>query len=299
MRRLSPTDPAARVLRQEVHFACPVCGHPILTYHHFDPPWREKEHNDPSGIIALCGPCHGDAEGGRWTKAELHELKKEAPTRETLRKNFPWRVQENQQIVHRLGGNYASKSSVILALNGRPVLTEERSLEGLLLFSLEIRDPNDEVQLEIVQNSLSVDTLGIWDIHLNTYGNHIEFRPHRGEIALDLRLSRYTLKEIEEQFWTDEMKAYSKMTASTIETITRYSGSIEDVARRGISMSMEYLSQQCLDSAGNIVVVDIDNATLNSGGRQLIIRNGMRVIDGRNNEFGSNKAWGSRISFNF
>lgn len=55
---LSRTPPieVRRQLRKEVNFGCPVdgCGIPYLTWHHFDPPWNEKEHHDPNGMLALC-----------------------------------------------------------------------------------------------------------------------------------------------------------------------------------------------------------------------------------------------------
>jgi hypothetical protein len=41
-------------LRTEVGYGCPICRSPFLTWHHFDPPYRVRPHNDPEGMIALC-----------------------------------------------------------------------------------------------------------------------------------------------------------------------------------------------------------------------------------------------------
>jgi len=43
---------------------------------HFDPPWREREHHDPAGMIALCLQHHKEADAGTFTEAQLKQLKK-------------------------------------------------------------------------------------------------------------------------------------------------------------------------------------------------------------------------------
>lgn len=56
-----PGDQIKAMLRREVNFGCPVrhvdgtgCGSPILTFHHFDPPWATCFAHHPEGMIALC-----------------------------------------------------------------------------------------------------------------------------------------------------------------------------------------------------------------------------------------------------
>jgi hypothetical protein len=73
----TPPKNVRELLRKEVNFGCPVqgCGIPYLTWHHFDPPWRIKEHNNPEGLIALCQTHAGLADGGRWTPDQLREMK--------------------------------------------------------------------------------------------------------------------------------------------------------------------------------------------------------------------------------
>ena len=34
-------------LRTEVGYGCPICRSPFLTWHHFDPPYSVRPHNDP------------------------------------------------------------------------------------------------------------------------------------------------------------------------------------------------------------------------------------------------------------
>jgi len=47
-----------------------------LKWHHFDPPWREKQHFNPEGMIALCNRHTDQADGGAYTKEQLRNFKK-------------------------------------------------------------------------------------------------------------------------------------------------------------------------------------------------------------------------------
>ena len=88
---LSRNPPAVRrLLRQEVGFGCPVpdCGNPYLTYHHFDPPWHVREHNQPKGMIALCREHHDKA--AAWSVEELREISKASPQQKTIEGRFEW-----------------------------------------------------------------------------------------------------------------------------------------------------------------------------------------------------------------
>ena len=79
--RKIPT-PIMKQLRKEVNFGCPIknCGSPFLTYHHFEPTFRELKDMDnpshrPQGIIALCHLHADQADGGSWTNNQLTEMK--------------------------------------------------------------------------------------------------------------------------------------------------------------------------------------------------------------------------------
>src|ERR1700722_16018683 len=90
-----PPDPVVRFLRKEVHYACPIpdCGNACLTWHHFDPEWREQHHHNTDGMIALCTSCHPKAQRGHWTKAELRSFKNSPPSMNLIRQRFGWSEQ--------------------------------------------------------------------------------------------------------------------------------------------------------------------------------------------------------------
>ncbi len=75
--RTKPPADIRRALRVEVGFGCPVdgCGSPYLTWHHFDPPWRERQHHDAAGMIALCLQHHKEADSGAFSHEQLRVLK--------------------------------------------------------------------------------------------------------------------------------------------------------------------------------------------------------------------------------
>src|SRR5215211_7582447 len=75
----TPPIEVRRELRREVGFGCPVdgCGSPYLTWHHFDPPWKERQHHDVVGMVALCREHHDKADVGAFTRQQLRQLKTE------------------------------------------------------------------------------------------------------------------------------------------------------------------------------------------------------------------------------
>ena len=86
-----PGTSVINILRKEVNFCCSVsgCGSPYLTWHHFDPPWHERQHHNPDGMIALCRSHHDNADTGAFTKEQLHELKLH-PNSDIAEGKFNW-----------------------------------------------------------------------------------------------------------------------------------------------------------------------------------------------------------------
>src|SRR5690349_17637133 len=114
---LDRTPPAGvrRTLRTEVGFGCPIadCRKPFLTWHHFDPPWRERQHHDPAGMIALCREHH-DAAEKLFSKDELRALKQAGLSVEDVKARFPW---AKRSILVRLGGVYCGGTSNVFMVD--------------------------------------------------------------------------------------------------------------------------------------------------------------------------------------
>jgi hypothetical protein len=149
----NPTEDVIKKLRQEVGFGCPVpgCRNPYLEWHHFDPPWREKNHHDPEGMIALCAEHHKKADNGAFTKEQLHKFKLDAKVTSLLevKGRFDWL---RNKILFVVGGSFYYEIPILIQLFGIPVVSFRRDEEGYLLFNLKMLNKYDNERLEIKDN---------------------------------------------------------------------------------------------------------------------------------------------------
>lgn len=146
----TPPKVVTNQLRNEVGYGCPVpdCGSPYLYWHHFDPPWSEREHHDPAGMIALCGEHHPIADGGAYTKEQLHEFKTRAQAQE-IKGRLEW-------MRHRLlvvaGGNFYYETPVIVQLRDQPLIWFNRDDDGYMLLNLLMPSLLREERLRVEDN---------------------------------------------------------------------------------------------------------------------------------------------------
>ena len=134
MNRTPPTE-VRQALRKQVGFGCPIqnCGNPYLEWHHFDPPWREREHHNLEGMIALCAEHHGKANAGAYTKEQLHLFKKEAENRSVqVKGRFDWL---RNRLLAYVGGGFYYEVPVIFQIKNYPVVWFNRDEEGHLLLN--------------------------------------------------------------------------------------------------------------------------------------------------------------------
>jgi hypothetical protein len=265
-------------LRQEVGFACPVCGSPVLTYHHFDPPWNERQHNDPKGMIALCPDDHGRADAGTWTKDELRKLKRQPWKYQRIEEKFFW-AEHDRRILYRLGTNYATSHRTIIAIGGHPILWEERTGDGRSLFSLEIFDNAGKQLLQIVQNTVSVESLNLWDVRFKKGASGLVVATTQGNVALDLRFRRCAPDELQEILDAD-----ADVTATALKKgqLTFPGLSISPDGSQMIKNAiLDYATKNCLDSDQKIPLIDLQEAQLHGRGSRLVsIKRGVLLTGG-------------------
>lgn len=255
-------------LRQEVRFACPIpgCTNPVLTWHHFDPPWHIKQHHDPEGMIALCTSHHSLADGGNWAKSQLRIFKKNPPSVESIRKNFLW---SDASILYRLGGNYAANCPYILTISGIPIIWHTSSSDGRILFSLDFRNQQNFRVLHIEENSLTAEYKRIDDLSINTYENHLKVWVGEHNIGLELRLRHLSLDELETQLYQDASQALKKVKRCLPENLNF------KVLKPDISLILDYTEKECQNSDKKVAILDFINATLYGHGKCVKIRNGL------------------------
>jgi hypothetical protein len=140
-----------QALRAEVGFGCPVdgCGNPYLTWHHFDPPWREREHHDPAGMIALCAEHHKKADAGTFTKEQLHALKADASQAREIGGRFNWM---RQRLLAVVGGNFYLDTPNPVLIKKVPVVGFTRDESGHWLLDVRMPSITREPRMAIEQN---------------------------------------------------------------------------------------------------------------------------------------------------
>jgi hypothetical protein len=151
--RTPPAD-VRRVLRQEIGFGCPVprdgetCGNPYLYYHHFDPPWAERHHHEPSGMITLCGEHHAKADAGTFTRDQLRAFK-QARGGSAIRGRFDWM---REKLLAVVGGNFYYETPVPLRVGSVSVIAFDRDDQGHFLLNVNMPSTTPEVRVRIEQN---------------------------------------------------------------------------------------------------------------------------------------------------
>lgn len=208
-------DPGATikaVLRAEVNFGCPVrfpdgggCGCPILTYHHFDPPWAEGRQHDPEGMIALCPEHHHQADGGLWTNAQLRNMKRNPFIDSELHVRWPW---QTERMLLKVGPCLVLESGCAIRLDRAPVArfapTEIPAFGSrVALLDSNVRDHRGQQWLSIKDGWLDLDLSRTSDAHFSAQTKTFCVRSTDGAL-LSLRFRRPTAEAFKKwlpSFW--------------------------------------------------------------------------------------------------
>lgn len=167
------SDPTRKILRKEVNFGCAKCGEPYLTYHHFDPPWAEKHHDNPEGMIALCSKHANAADGGAFTKDQLRELKKNPFLKnKSPASYFEW---FRHNFLFIIGGNISLCCETILQSGeNRIIWLEEDKEADIRTISLELRDESGNSFLKMDKNQWMSDLSVVDDIESSYRGQRLK-----------------------------------------------------------------------------------------------------------------------------
>lgn len=209
MNRMSrdPGDFIKRLLRQEVNFGCPVkwtdgggCGCPVLTFHHFDPPWAGNYVHNPEGMIALCRTHHDQADGGLWTGQQLREMKRNPFIDDSIKVRWPWNP---ETLVLKVGPCFVVRSGSALVLNGRSIFRfrpEPINQLGTnaIVFDSEIGNLNGQTWLSIEDNFLDVDTGNFSDLYFTAQTTKFVAKNQNKSMALSLQFKKQPAEEIED-----------------------------------------------------------------------------------------------------
>jgi hypothetical protein len=180
-----PPADVRRQLRAEVGRVCPVagCGSRYLTYHHFDPPWRDREHHEPEGMIALCLQHHAEADVGTYTIAQLRAMKVANRVHTSVDGVFNWR---RERTIFKGGSNFFLDCPIILQVRQRDIIWLTKSEEGFDLFNLDLFAPDGKLVFSMRDNEwTAVPSLD--DIEAPPSARRLSSRSRQHGIALDLQ----------------------------------------------------------------------------------------------------------------
>jgi len=176
----TPPQEIRRQLRQEVGFGCPIpeCSSPYLTYHHFDPPWRIEEHQNPEGMIALCRPHHDASDAGAYTKRQLHQFKTSAVAKAgKITGRFEWMRSDLLTVV---GGSYFYETGVAAQIGMEPIVWFNRDDGNHFLLNLRMFTTSKEPRAVICDNHwIALGTPS--DLVCPPSGKSLEIRYDRGD----------------------------------------------------------------------------------------------------------------------
>ncbi len=149
----TPPAKVMQILRTEVGFGCPVpnCGNPYLEWHHFNPVWKDKEHHNPEGMIALCAEHHKKADVGGFTNEQLHKFKLQGKKSfEKIKGRFDWL---RNKLIVVIGGNLFYETLNILQIGTKPIIWLRRDENGYLLLNFRMLTLSGENRLILEDNN--------------------------------------------------------------------------------------------------------------------------------------------------
>ncbi|MBA6095583.1 HNH endonuclease [Pseudomonas juntendi] len=189
MGRVKIPSAVKHALRSEVGFGCPVrgCGNPYLEYHHFDPPYREKAHNDPNGMIALCAHHHDKADGGVFTVDQLREMKCDRANAESVKGSLDWL---RRNMVALVGGSFYYETPRVVVIDDVEVVSVRRDEEGYLRLSVNLLSLEADERICIDMNSWSGIGEPI-DLRCPPQGKELEVSYENGDYIY-LRFSEFS-----------------------------------------------------------------------------------------------------------
>ena len=314
-----PPAEVKRILREEVGFGCPVpaCREPFLTWHHFDPPWHERHHHEPDGMIAICMRHHAMADRDVFSRAQLKAFKDSSHSVEEVKAKFEWA--RPKQLV-RLGGFYMGGKQKQLDLEvdvfkDRFVGLSENDV-GLLELSFVLRDRYMNRVAVMENNSFIARPDRLFDLQVDAGATKVRIREQKRKVILDLRTYRKTPEELVrllEEDWERSQKSIQKRRTDdgAVGSVFRdyllgpltplttdgsgspalwrdgSSGEMVNSRQHLISFVRDWAMEYCVDEEGLIPLLDFRNVLTHVFGRVVQVRDGVDVGRNRAMTFGA------------
>jgi hypothetical protein len=253
MDRTRPPADIRRELRTEIGFGCPVdgCGSPYLTWHHFDPPWREREHHDTAGMIALCLQHHKEADSGAFTHDQLRALKAEPFLKRVGAQpagHFNWR---REQLILEAGGGFFVRCPVFLEIAGRPMVWLTSDEDGNQLLNLDVWDVDGELSFAMRDNDWIV-LAHLDDVEAPPSARSLIVRAPSKEIRISIEFALTTVEHIRTQLQKREAE-------SARHLVERYERELTRLAEEGAPETFLQTYRDMIERADSDVDERVDD----------------------------------------
>ncbi|WP_102363534.1 hypothetical protein [Vibrio cyclitrophicus] len=211
-----PPKKVVQELRREVGFSCPICASPFLTWHHFSPTWREKQHHNPKGMIALCPEHAAQADGGHFTVKQQQNLKCPLSIEKVVSAKWPW---QPEKALFVLGNSFLIGARPVLSLRGKKLLSIRKSAlppnkSPFFSFQADIRDPSGSKLLEIEDNVLTFYGAKLNDVCCPPQARSFELS-HESGVKLTMRHHRLSSDKIIEKYLLNDSFKLSLLSAES------------------------------------------------------------------------------------
>lgn len=176
-----------KVIRKEDGFVCahPKCDIPYLEYHHFDPPWSERNHNNPKGIIALCPLHHRQADGGMFSIDQLRDWKKSSKKKfGAVKSSLEWM---KNKLGAKLGGSLSIDDEYSLMIQNHPIIWFNH-VDNYALLNINLYNNEGRLILKMTDNDWEVQTDVLSDIECIPSGKRIKISfKNNDNLVLDFK----------------------------------------------------------------------------------------------------------------
>jgi hypothetical protein len=264
-------------LRKEVNRGCPVegCGSPYLVYHHFDPPWSEKHHHNPEGMIALCKQHHSEADGGAWRKGQLREMKANPFVSSEVVGRFNWL---RQGLIVIVGGSIIQNPHTILRIFGERIVWLEKYPDGYRL-NMTVKDSEGQLILQIQNNDWITYNDRVVDIFCPPSGKEVSIasKDRKTSVAVrfdDLSIDRF--KELLRKLSKKNAKIDKKIDEE-INRIVGYRLHNHDAAREADNFANSIVER--LGNPSRVTTLKL-SASLHYYGKKIEIKE--EIVEARN-----------------
>ncbi len=200
---------------------CPVegCDSPYLSWHHFDPPWRERPHHEPAGMVALCLGHHKQADAGAFSPDQLRAMKQRGrqTTSDPVFGAFNWR---REQLVVRAGGMTGVGCRVLLQFGDADAIWLSTDEHGNEVLNLDLFAADGSLVFSMREND--------WVIHDDL--DDVECRPSGRSLILRVGPRRIALALEFEALGPDELR--DRLLKAALGAAEASARSLEEDARR-------------------------------------------------------------------